>query len=239
MRLLKRDQDGELSLTKDLRAEDFPQYAILSHTWAPDSEEEVTFRDFSDGTGRSKLGYKKIRFCADQARRDGLQHFWNATRCYVYLSDVSAKDCPQSGAPDCAPWEPAFRASRWFTRGWTLQELLAPAPEAVLFFDRDGMLLGDKTFLSRQIYEITQVPVPALFGTPLAEFGTEDRFAWAKERNTTREEDWAYSLQGIFGVYLLHKYGEGKTNAVRRLRREIKDAVCGADGQDIVTGKWP
>ncbi|KAF2184953.1 hypothetical protein K469DRAFT_167799 [Zopfia rhizophila CBS 207.26] len=114
MRLLQRSNTGEFSLTKDLVGDDTtPPYAILSHTW--NEEQEVTFQDLMDGTGESKIGYDKIRFCGQQAERDGLRYFWvdtccidksnygelrealnsmfrwyqNAVKCYVYLSDVS------------------------------------------------------------------------------------------------------------------------------------------------------
>ena len=73
MRLLERDNDGEFSLTKDF-GDNIPRYAILSHTWGRDTE-EVTFRDLTDGTGKSKAGYGKIQFCGEQGRRDGLEYF--------------------------------------------------------------------------------------------------------------------------------------------------------------------
>ncbi|RYP57172.1 hypothetical protein DL770_010735 [Monosporascus sp. CRB-9-2] len=218
MRLLKCS-DGQFKLTKDL-VHDIPSYAILSHTWGPDTE-EVTFRDLVDGTGKDKIGYEKIKFCAEQAKRDGLQYFWvdtccidksnntelsrainsmfrwyqNAARCYVYLSEISAtcyEDSQQSGLA----WESAFRAHRWFTRGWTLQELLAPA--SVEFFRQDGRRLGDKKCLEQQIHEITGIAVPALRGSDLSQFDVEERFKWAETRQTTHEEDWAYCLLGIF-----------------------------------------
>jgi len=79
MRLLVHNNDGKFSLTKDF-GNDTPQYAIVSHTWGPDTE-EVTFRDLMNGSGMSKVGYHKIRFCGEQARRDGLRYFWVDTCC--------------------------------------------------------------------------------------------------------------------------------------------------------------
>ncbi|KAF2195026.1 HET-domain-containing protein [Zopfia rhizophila CBS 207.26] len=152
MRLLRRCDTGEFSLTEDFIGDEvIPPYAILSHTWGADTE-EVTFDDLKNGTGKDKPGYEKIQFCGEQARQDDLQYFWidtccinkankaelsqsinsmfrwyrNATRCYVYLSDVSTAKRKASGQSSEFTWEPAFRESRWFTRGWTLQELLAP-----------------------------------------------------------------------------------------------------------------
>ncbi len=69
MRLLKIDDRGELTLTKDIH-KDLPPYAILSHTWG-ENDEEVTLDDLRDGSGKSKVGYTKIQFCGDQARKDG------------------------------------------------------------------------------------------------------------------------------------------------------------------------
>jgi len=245
MRLLRCDSSGTISLTEDF-GNDIPQYTILSHTWGPNLE-EVTYEDLVGGSSTNKAGYDKIRFCADQSQRHGLQHFWvdtccidktnntevaeainsmftwyhNASHCYVYLSDVSVTGCKQSSQSSSPPWESAFRVSRWFTRGWTLQELLAPA--SVQFFARDGTLLGDKTSLQQQIHEITGIAVTALRGDPLTEFGVEERFQWAENRETTREEDYAYSLLGIFKVCIPPIYGEGRGKAVRRLRKAIRD----------------
>jgi hypothetical protein len=149
MRLLELNTCSEFSLTKNL-IKNIPPYAILSHTWGDDYE-EVNFEDLTKGSGKTKAGYRKILFCGEQAARDGLQYFWvdtccidksnntelseainsmfrwyrNATRCYVYLSDVSKNDYDQAGQ-SLQPWQLAFQESRWFTRGWTLQELLAP-----------------------------------------------------------------------------------------------------------------
>ena len=80
MQLLERNSAGQLSLTKDLIGDDIPKYAILSQTWGVDTE-EVTFKDMMDGTGEDKSGYKKIRFCAQQAANDGLQYFWVDSCC--------------------------------------------------------------------------------------------------------------------------------------------------------------
>jgi hypothetical protein len=166
MRLLKYGEDGEPSVTADLVDGDvIPRYAILSHRWGKDAE-EVTFEDLANKAGRNKSGYRKIQLCGEQAKRDGLQYFWidtccinkankaehslairsmfcwyrNAAKCYVYLSDVSAPSLIEEGEARVPPWEAAFRASEWFTRGWTLQELLAPS--VVEFFSREWRRLG-------------------------------------------------------------------------------------------------
>ncbi|KAF2681103.1 hypothetical protein K458DRAFT_310374 [Lentithecium fluviatile CBS 122367] len=244
MRLLRRSDTGELSLTQ-FPDEAIPPYAILSHTWGADGE-EVTFDDLTNGTGKDKLGYEKIRFCGEQAALDDLEYFWidtccinkannaelsqaissmfrwyrNATRCYVYLSDVPTTSFTSNRRKKLAkPWESDFRKSRWFTRGWTLQELLAPS--SVEFFSQEGKQLGDKHSLIQEIHEITVIPKSALQGTPLSQFSVNKRLSWIEHRQTKLEEDRAYSLLGIFGVYIAPIYGEGMTTAFKRLREEI------------------
>ncbi|KAH8588754.1 heterokaryon incompatibility, partial [Bisporella sp. PMI_857] len=242
MRLLKLENDGQITLTKDLNNDGIPPYAILSHTWG-DDDQEVTFKDIATNTEKQKAGYRKIRFCGQQALSDGLQYFWvdtccidksnntelsevinsmfrwyqNATRCYVYLSDVSTDGLTQAALSPMR-WQPAFRASRWFTRGWTLQELMAPA--SMEFFSSEGERLGDKTSLELQLHSITHIPISAFQGH-LSEFSTLERMSWSEGRQTTRAEDGAYSLMGIFGVYIPLIYGEGKKNAFIRLRKKI------------------
>ena len=243
MRLLERNSTGQLSLTTDFVSDNSPEYAILSHTWGADTE-EVTFRDLMDGTGKSKAGYNKIRFCGEQARRDGLQYFWvdtccidktnntelaeainsmfrwyqNAAKCYVYLSDVSTNDHDQAD-PSLQSWQSAFRKSRWFTRGWTLQELIAPL--SVEFFCSNGKRLGDKISLERQLHEITGIKIPALQGTAPSAFSVKDRMSWAENRQTKCEEDRAYSLLGIFDVSMSLIYGEGAEKAFERLKEKL------------------
>jgi hypothetical protein len=102
----------------------------------------------------------------------------------------------------------------------TLQELLAPA--SVQFFSRERKLLGDKRSLQRQIHEITGIAIFALQGTSLSDFSVEERMSWAKHRHTKRTEDKAYSLLGLFNVYMPLIYGEGEDNALRRLHEEIR-----------------
>jgi hypothetical protein len=251
MRLLKLNNNGELSLTKDLIGKTFP-YGILSHTWG-DDDEEVTFQDLKNGLAKKKVGYKKIQFCAEQATRDGLEYFWvdtccidksnnaelseaivsmfrwyrNATRCYVYLADVSV-DSQDPTSQSFQSWGPAFRKSRWFTRGWTLQELIAPP--FVEFFSMEGKLLGDKKSLERQIHEITEIAAHALQGNVLSKFSVIERLSWAESRRTKREEDMAYSLLGMFDVYMPLLYGEGIENALRRLREEINKCSSSTHG---------
>lgn len=249
MRLLQLHPNGTVTLAKDLVvASAIPPYAILSHTWGADVD-EVTFEDLTHNVAGSlqKPGYDKIRFCGEQARRDGLQFFWvdsccinkanyselsqainsmfrwyqNASKCYVYLSDVSSNEANYGLS---AAWQDAFKHSRWFTRGWTLQELIAPS--SVEFFSRDGTRLGSKESLGGQIHAITGIAASALQGTPLDQFTINERISWAARRETTIEEDQVYCVLGIFGVHIPLIYGEGAANAMRRLRKEIRNFEC-------------
>ncbi|KAF2621589.1 HET-domain-containing protein [Macroventuria anomochaeta] len=218
MRLLCTTSDERPKWSKDyIGNEEIPNYTILSNTWK--DGQEVTFDDLNEG-------YRKLRFCAHQAKRDGLDYFWvitccidksnsselqeainsifrwyqHAARCYVYLPDVEQNTLDEDG-------ESAFKRSRWFTRSWTLQELLAP--KSVEFFSSKGVRLGDKESLRHTIHKITGIPVDALQGSRLSEF------------TTTREEDGAYCLLGIFGIYMSLIYGEGKDNAIKRLQKQL------------------
>jgi hypothetical protein len=247
MRFLKCDSRNQFSLTEDLTT-DIPPYAILSHTWGSDAD-EVTYKDLIDKVGKDKLGYKKLEFCAKQAKHHHLSHFWvdtccidksdpievqrsinsmfrwyrDASRCYVYLSDVTLVYKQEQDSEQFETmWKSALRTSRWFKRGWTLQELLAPA--SVEFFAEDGQCLGDKQSVEQEIHEITGIAVRALRDNQLSRYSVDERFKWAENRETKHEEDWAYCLLGIFGVFMPLIYGEGKDHAIRRLRREIDEA---------------
>jgi hypothetical protein len=239
MRLLYFDSSGRLT-SADFSRKTIPPYAILSHTWGDD---EFLFEDLVNGTGESKAGYEKIMFCGKQAACDSLQYFWvdtccidkwkiselshainsmfqwykNAAKCYAFLSDVSTPRANAQLHQDT--WEASFRKSRWFTRGWTLQELLAPA--LIDFFSLEHQRIGDKASLEQQISEITHIPVRALRGDALEEFSVPERMAWMAGRQTKEEEDMAYSLIGIFAVSMEFRYGEGKERALGRLQEEM------------------
>ncbi|CAN9465448.1 unnamed protein product [Alternaria alternata] len=244
MRLLHHDQGGGLVLT---RFDDYeqPTYTILSHTWGND-EEEVSFADLMNGGGKDKLGYNKVRLCGEQTRRDGFQYFWvdtccidksdkaelslairsmfrwyqDATKCYVYLSDVSAKKRKLDKMLADTTSEHPITSSRWFKRGWTLQELLAPS--SVEIFSREWERLGDKTSLGSLISRITGIPQGVLQGDTLAQFDISERLRWRGDRQTKLKEDMAYSLSGICDVDIAPLYGEGEEEAFRRLHREIQ-----------------
>jgi Heterokaryon incompatibility protein (HET) len=218
-----------------------PPYAILSHTWG---SEEVTLQDISDILDLSKEArwqkiieskresYDKITNCCDRASKDGLEYCWvdtccidksssselseainsmfrwysNAAVCYVYLSDVKYPGGEISH-------------SRWFTRGWTLQELIAP--RIVEFFTSKWELIGTKRSLRRKIASVTGIDVETLLDPDtLSSASVARRMAWAANRQTTRTEDVAYCLMGLFDVAMPLLYGEGE-KAFIRLQEEI------------------
>jgi hypothetical protein len=145
--------------------------------------------------------------------------YQKADMCYVYLSDVLSSGHGTDVQSSPTTWEADFRKSRWFSRGWTLQELIAPA--SVEFFSREGDRLGSKKSLEQYIHDITGICIRALRGESLKGFGVEERLSWAKHRGTKRQEDKAYSLLGIFDIQMPLLYGEGREKALVRLRKEI------------------
>jgi len=224
-----------------------PPYAILSHTWA---DGEVSFPEFTklsetkNNKTTSKAGYRKISTACEKARSDGHRYAWIDTCCidktssaelteainsmfgwygqsqvcYVYLSDFTLDT---ADVPSQEQFEAEFHQCRWFTRGWCLQELLAP--RQLQFFNQKWQTIGTKSTLSRLISHITGVPVAVLFVPPrmeLQEFPIAARISWIAKRHTTRIEDMSYSLLGILDVNMPMLYGEGQ-KAFMRLQEEI------------------
>ena len=135
--------------------------------------------------------------------------------CYVYLSDVDMAGKGRRALKD------ELAQSKWFTRGWTLQELIAPRD--LLFLDRLGTVIGTRSKYERVIERVTGIEAPQDFHPS---FGIRDttiakRMSWASRRETTREEDMAYCLMGLFDVNMPLLYGEGGRKAFYRLQLEI------------------
>ena len=227
---------------------DIPKYAILSHRW---EEDEVTFQDLQQGlpTGEQpKKGWSKLKGCRAQAERDGFEWVWidtccidksssaelseainsmfnwyrEADVCYAYLSDVPTGSGPYSR-------KGPFRCSKWFTRGWTLQELLAPGN--LVFFNQEWEEIGTKGLLAKLVSEITGIENVQGFKKACV----AQKMSWASKRETTRVEDMAYSLMGIFGVNMPPLYGEG-SKAFTRLQKEI---LNNSDDESIFAWKDP
>ncbi|KAJ3460799.1 hypothetical protein MRS44_011666 [Fusarium solani] len=212
---------------------EFPRYAILSHTWTDD---EPTLADAQGGLlGRSSnSGCRKVRDFCRLARQDGFSFAWvdtccidktssseltesinsmfqwyaSADTCYVYLGDLES-DASSDAMASC----------RWFTRGWTLQELIAPSK--LQFYDKEWSLRGSKMDFADQLLQITNIHEAVLQDrTSLRTIPVGRRMSWAANRQTTRTEDMAYCLIGIFDVNMPLIYGEGR-NAFIRLQEEI------------------
>lgn len=217
-----------------------PKYAILSHAWDHDGEisfqEMMAISEDPDHLAGKKSGYAKIAKACQEAKRNGIDYVWvdtccidktssselsesinsmykwyqKAEVCFALLADFNA---------DSAAYETALPKCRWFTRGWCLQELIAP--QDVEFFDVNWNHIGSKAGLTSLISKITRIDEGVLIdnslitSTPVA-----CRMSWAAERNTTREEDMAYCLLGIFDVNMPMLYGEGP-KAFIRLQKEI------------------
>jgi hypothetical protein len=192
-----------------------------------------------------KSGYNKIKSFCEEAARDGFEYAWvdtccidktssselseainsmyrwyqRAEVCYVYLSDVAwGLDRGNPNLEQTSFTRTAFLKSKWFTRGWTLQELIAPA--SVVFFNNRWEELGTKLSLQKAISGVTGIQVEVLFGAKLESFSVAQRMSWASKRETTRIEDETYCLMGIFGVNMPMLYGEGR-RAFQRPQEEI------------------
>ncbi|KAI3325338.1 HET-domain-containing protein [Xylariaceae sp. AK1471] len=223
---------------------DIPKYAILSHTWQ--QGEEITFHEWqrwdADTSLQKKSGFKKILGASRQAQRDSLDWLWVDTNCidktssaelteainsmyewysesvvcYAYLSDVSTS----LELSDGQEFKRQFRESRWWTRGWTLQELLAPT--RILFFTESWKLISDRESMAKEISDISGVSQEYLTGrrTTLNRAYAAEKMSWLSKRRTTRVEDMAYCMLGLFEVNLPLLYGEGR-KAFIRLQEEI------------------
>ncbi|CZR54574.1 uncharacterized protein PAC_04458 [Phialocephala subalpina] len=192
-----------------------PPYANLSHRW---TNWEVTFQDLNNGNTAKSSGWAKIAGVAQrlisaelsEAINSMFRWYQASQICYTYLFDVTA----EGNTKDQEHLESELRQSKWFTRGWTLQELLAP--DSVIFFNRDWVEIGTKSSLRDLISSITWIE--DLFGIESASIA--QRMSWASSGETLRPEDMAYCLLGLFGVNIPLLHGEGD-KAFLRLQIEI------------------
>ncbi|KAK7464404.1 hypothetical protein VKT23_006568 [Stygiomarasmius scandens] len=166
-----------------------------------------------DGVKFRKLNGAEV----SEALNSMYQYYLDAEVCYVYLSDFQLKDIQEKESYLDPKSE--FRHCRWFSRGWTLQELLAPA--YVVFLDHGWEKIGTKYSLRDVISAITSIPCRVLEDGDVGRFSIAQRMSWAAKRKTTKPEDQAYSLMGIFGVNMSPIYGEGGVKAFMRLQQEI------------------
>ncbi|KAH6871396.1 heterokaryon incompatibility protein-domain-containing protein [Thelonectria olida] len=209
-----------------------PPYGILSHTW---EEGEVSYQDMMNGSAWNKKGYTKIEMTCRCADAEGVRFVWvdtccidksssaelteainsmfkwykDSVVCYVYLSDLAPSTDISTALKGC----------RWFTRGWTLQELIAP--NNVNFLDQNWNFRGSKRDLLNEISSITGIAAMVLsHKTPLSSISVAAKMSWAAHRQTTKVEDISYCLLGIFDVNMPLVYGEG-SKAFTRLQEEI------------------
>ncbi|KAI3327641.1 HET-domain-containing protein [Xylariaceae sp. AK1471] len=234
------------------------KYAILSHTW---QEEEVLFQEMREGGDgyQRKAGYRKIKACCDLAATRGIPYAWvdtccidkrhsadlleainsmynyyrNATECYIYLADVPGD---LGGSSHCRSRQlSAVKSSRWFTRGWTLQELIASSARA--FYAQDWSPIPVDIELMTLIAKVTGIELDLLQNRELlSKYCIATRMSWASARTTTRPEDMAYCLMGIFNVSMPVLYGEGLKKAFQRLQAEI---ISTSFDQTIYTWRGP
>ncbi|EPE08177.1 HET domain-containing protein [Ophiostoma piceae UAMH 11346] len=194
--------------------------------------------EHADTTGGSySPGLQKIIDFCNQAASDGFEYVWadtccidkstaselaeainsmfrwyqESTLCYAYLADVPSGDRTHV-------MDSAFRCSRWFTRGWTLQELIAP--KSLVFYSKDWKYLSNKSALSSVLSEITGIDSEVLSSGDFSSASVSMKLSWASSRTTSRIEDQAYCLVGFFGIFMPPIYGEGE-EAFQRLQREI------------------
>ena len=225
-----------------LRHQQRPPYVIISHSWG---DQEVIYDDMPQF--KEKLMYPNAWKKADSAAKltgackkvlkhykEDVKHVWldtvcinkkdpaevstainsmyqwykNAEVCFAYLNDYSCKGMAK------------FTGSKWFTRGWTLQELVAP--KHVIFFDKDWEPIGNKISLQSVLTSRTKINANFLLQyDSISRASISQRMSWFSGRETTVPEDTAYCLLGLFGVNMPLLYGEGKERAFRRLQEEI------------------
>ncbi|KIK69186.1 hypothetical protein GYMLUDRAFT_80517 [Collybiopsis luxurians FD-317 M1] len=219
-----------------------PPYAILSHTW---SEKEKSNPELFGAVAfdrnalpAQQAGYHKVKASCERAREFGFNYIWidlwcidrtsisglssglnemfryyqDSSLCLVYLNDIDFDPVTFNGSQ--------LEKCQWFTRGWTLLELLAPS--SVVFYDRSWEKIGTKISLGNTIVAITGIPFDALSNKcSLESFSIAQRMSWAAHRETTLDEDMAYCLMGIFGVNMSIIYGEGGQEAFMRLQAKI------------------
>ncbi|KAH6898638.1 heterokaryon incompatibility protein-domain-containing protein [Thelonectria olida] len=243
---------------------DVPGYAILSHTWGKD---EVVLDDVRTGVHAKVMKlerYSKLRGGCKIATSFGLDYIWidtccidksssaelseainsmfrwyaESTVCIAYLEDVNASS-------DSNETRMNFTRSRWFTRGWTLQELIAP--KDVVFYSQAWTRLGTRATLKNIILQVTGIPGEILEAPTqpkpkpthdprLQKFSIAERMSWAARRETTRAEDIAYCLLGLFDIHMPLLYGEGQKNAFKRLQEEI---IKSTDDESVYAWRLP
>ena len=219
-------------LAKEFNESELPEYAILSHTW---EKEEVLFSDLPllPNSAEANPVYAKILSFCDLARAQGYRYAWVDTCCIDKTSTVELGEAINSMyrwyqkagichvyLRDYQPDRDELKECKWFKRGWTLQELIAPCE--INFYDKEWHLVGTKTQLRSRLCDITGIDERVLAGASPEICSIAERMSWAAGRETARQEDRAYSLLGLFDVSLPLIYGISSTrNAFIQMQEEI------------------
>lgn len=249
----------------DFYSPSIPKYAIASHRWVVGAE--LMLSDLQEGKETRSYGYQKVKGFAEYVRSHLLDIKWlwidtccidqksntelsesinsmfrwyrDAEVCLAYLYDVPSVEDPSS-----------FEGSTWFTRGWTLQELLAPF--VVIFLTQSWQVIGHKggscgnsgismqtgPLLDSRIATITQIPEAILQNyKESSSLSIEEKLSWMEKRQTTREEDLSYCLLGILDVSMNIRYGDGKEKTRKRLLKKAR--THGRDAQQPETQPRP
>jgi hypothetical protein len=238
MRLIaaRKSLDANHICFEEFYTSETPAYAILSHTW--DHPQEITYGDCNQEASKAKEGFEKVINVCRLALQDGVEYAWvdtccidksssaelteainsmfvwyqQASFCYAYLADLDG--------------DRLRRECHWFHRGWTLQELIAPGAISMRFYNKSWTAIGSKHDLLDELYDISQVDAEILsHAIPLSSRCVARRLSWAAGRETTRVEDMAYCLLGIFGLNMPMLYGEGH-GAFRRFQEELIRSTC-------------
>ncbi|PPJ54968.1 hypothetical protein CBER1_05647 [Cercospora berteroae] len=231
----------------------YGRYAVLSHRW---SDDEVTFKEFRKGLNKDSIGYRKIVAACEYAKAHRYAYVWidtccidkrssaelseainsmyrwyqRSAACYAYLQDVAYGE-----TADELTIIDALKASRWFGRGWTLQELLAPAE--VIFLNAQWQAIGSRQddYIATAVSQITGIGLYDLNNFNHQRPSVARKMSWAARRVTTRPEDLAYCLLGLFDVNMPMLYGEGMLKAFMRLQQEI---IKKSDDKSIFAWGW-
>lgn len=226
------------------------EYAILSHRWEEDELKFEDMQPEISAHARQKKGFKKVQDFCRVARARGHQYGWAdtccinklssaelsesinsmfhyyqlASECIVFMCDVSEDFCciEEECSHKDGRWKDEFKASAWFERGWTLQELLAPRD--LVFYNKHWIMLKSLEGVVGLTASVTRIDESVLLARAsrvIFEMPVAVRMSWAASRKTTRPEDRAYSLLGIFNVNMPMLYGEGGEKAFLRLQEEI------------------
>ncbi|KAF9472408.1 hypothetical protein BDN70DRAFT_970958, partial [Pholiota conissans] len=221
------------------------KYAILSHKWLRGTPGEITYNHWIKGSlDPESAGYRKlVSFCKTAWKDYGITLAWMDTIC---INKDSSSELDESIRSMYAWYERAeiciiylsetqtitdIQHDTWFTRGWTLQELLAP--KTFKFYSYEWIQLAqgpndrENSVILSFIQQTTTISYVELRNITVIPFSR--RMQWAAFREVTREEDMAYALMGIFNVCISIAYGEGADRAFLRLLEEIiKTAPSGA-----------